>query len=176
MYNSSAKVYNLWHSSTSSNTGNTPYTAVAFNGLQLQTAVVDSRSRDSWHKEVIKCFCFLFFFLAYRNISSCSIARQLELFYHAATQKPWLSTTNSAHSCAYSAPKYVGHLKAAVQNKTVRDNEPTRTHSVKETLRHKAAKPIFYRNLQNSNIREGFRRNGTVLSSVLSVTISWLKR
>jgi len=130
MCNSSAKVYNLWHSSTSSNTGeHALHTAVAFNGLQLQTAVVDSLSRDSWHKEVIKCFCFLFFFLAYRNISSCSIARQLELFYHAATQKPWLSTTNSTHLCVYSAPKYVGHLKAAVQNST---RQWAHTHTLRE--------------------------------------------
>jgi len=48
MCNSSAKIYNPWHSSTSSNIGeHSHHTAVAFNGLQLQTAVVYCLSRDS---------------------------------------------------------------------------------------------------------------------------------
>lgn len=123
-------------------------TALAFNGEQLQT-VVDGRSRDSWHNEVTTCF-------------TVTSSLHIVTFPHAplpANQVVWscrysealASTTNSAHSCTYSAPKHVGHLQATVQKKTVWHTGPTRIHYVK--LLHKAVRPIFYGSLQNPRAR-----------------------
>jgi hypothetical protein len=133
MCNSSAKVYNPWHSSTSSNTGeHSVHTAVAFSWLQLQTAVVDSLSRDSWHKEVIKCLLLLI-------LLPC-LSQHFLMLHCSTTRAAWsrrYSETLTVYYkrrpfvCLFCPPKYVGHLKATVQNKTVRNNEPTRTHYVK---------------------------------------------
>jgi hypothetical protein len=100
------------------------HTEVAFNGIQLQTAVADSGSRDLQHNEVITCGLLLLLLLPRLSLHFLVLhCWQLKLFDHAATQKPWTSTTNSAHSCAYSAPKYVGQLEATVQKQTVRDRQ-----------------------------------------------------
>jgi ABC-type Fe3+-siderophore transport system permease subunit len=75
---SSANIYNPWHSSTSSNTGeHSLHTVVAFNGLQLQTAVVYSLSRDSLHKEDIKCLLLLILLprLSQHFLMHCSTTR-----------------------------------------------------------------------------------------------------